>query len=132
MGDGEGAKKRRCGGMEACHLYTAVSFILFKSPPLPSPPTSLSHPLASPLLLLQRRCVPPSPRPLQALKGKLCSAARLLLLQSCSEQVAWLGTTVNHEQWHDNRIKTKDFGHDVRVVAPVEMFILLLWVIHNK
>lgn len=52
-------------GMEACHLYTAVSFILssFPSPP----PTRLSLPLPSPLLFLCWGCFALSPRPLQAL-----------------------------------------------------------------
>lgn len=53
------------GGMEACHLYTAVSFILSSSPP--PPPARLSLPLLYPLVFLCCCCFAPFLRPLQAL-----------------------------------------------------------------
>lgn len=53
------------GGMEACHLYTAVSFILSSSPP--PPPARLSLPLLCPLVFLCCCCFAPFLRPLQAL-----------------------------------------------------------------
>lgn len=61
VGGGEGGLRGRVGwggGMEACHLYTAVSFILSTSPPPPPPPLSL--PLPSPLLFLCCCCFAPS------------------------------------------------------------------------
>lgn len=79
-----GSMEAALWGMEACHLYTAVSFILSSSP-FPSPPTSLSLPLPSPLLFLWRCCFTPSPRPLQALKEKLYSAVGLPVLRPCKQ-----------------------------------------------
>lgn len=89
-----GSMEAALWGMEACHLYTAVSFILSSSP-FPSPPTSLSLPLPSPLLFLWRCCFTPSPRPLQALKEKLYSAARLPVLRPCNKGMMWATTIAN-------------------------------------
>lgn len=129
------------GGMEAALWgYGSLSFVyscffhLVRLPPLPSPPTSLSHPLASPLLLLQRCCFPPSPRPLQALKGKLCSAARLLLLQPCKRGGGCVGgmmratnNSVTSRLKQDIRLEPRlyDFGQDFGFVASVKIFIPL-------
>lgn len=82
-------------GMEACHLYTAVSFILSSSPPPPTPHLFLYPLLLYPLLLLLCSV---SETPSSSLK-KLYAAARHPGLQPDElEQAAGSGNNFERHQ----------------------------------